>query len=145
LHNAPASYCDQDAAARALATAHTGGEGFFINWSVRRLDGYRGCCAAELGEWQTAVDILERTAARTSPAMISQRSAVLIDLATAYVGQGELDHACELLTTTLQIASQAGLAEIVRRIGVRRHDLGTVDTPAVRRLGQQLQSIALGQ
>jgi hypothetical protein len=140
-----ASYRDQDAAARALSTAHIKGEGFFINWSVRRLDGYRGCCAVELGEWQSAVDILERTAARTSPAMISQRSAVLIDLATAYVGQGEVDHACELLTTTLQIASQVGLAEIIRRVGVRRHDLGSVDTPTVRRLDEQLQSVVLGQ
>jgi len=128
-----------------LATAPSKGDGFFVNWSERRLEGYRGCCAVQLGDWTTAIDILERTAARTSPAMLSQRSAVLIDLATAYTGQGEIDHAAELLTTTLETASQAGLAEIVRRIGVRRRDFGASDTPAVRRLDEQLQSIVLGR
>ena len=146
LHDPVACYRDQDAAARALAGAPARGEGFFVNWSTRRLDGYRGCCAVELGEWQAAVGILERTAARTSPAMISQRSAILIDLATAYAGQHHIDHACELLTTTLDIASHAGLAEIVRRIiTVRRHDLGSADTPSVRRLDEQLQSIVLAR
>jgi transcriptional regulator with XRE-family HTH domain len=144
LKNDTASQRDQEAAARAVATAQNKGEGFFVNWSERRLEGYRGCCAVELGDWTTAVDILERTAARTSPAMLSQRSAVLIDLATAYVGQGEIDQGCELLMTTLEIASQTGLAEIVRRIGVRRRDLGTADTPAVRRFDEQLRSIVLG-
>ncbi len=145
LKDDTASQRDQEAAARALATAQSEGEGFFVNWSEKRLEGYRGCCAVELGDWGTAVDILERTAARTSPAMMSQRSAMLIDLATAYVGQGEIDHGCELLMTTLQIASQAGLAEIVRRIGVRRRDLGPADTSAIRRLDEQLRSIVLGR
>jgi hypothetical protein len=145
LKNELASQRDQDAALHVLATAPGKGEGFFVNWSERRLEGYRGCCAVELGDWTTAVDILERTAARTSPAMLSQRSAVLIDLATAYVGQEEIDHGCELLMTTLDIASQNGLTEIVRRIGVRRRELGPVDTPAVRRLDEQLQSIVLGR
>ena len=75
--------------------------------------------------------------------MLSQRSAVLIDLAAAYVGQGEIGHGCELLTTTLEIASQSGLAEIVRRIGVLRRGLGSMNTPAVRRLDDQLQSVVL--
>jgi len=145
LKDETASQRDQEAAARALATAQSKGEGFFVNWSVRRLEGYRGCCAVQLGDWTTAIDILERTAARTSPAMLSQRSAVLIDLATAYTGHGEIDHASELLTTTLETANQAGLAEIVRRIGVRRRDFGASDTPAVRRLDEQLQSIVLGR
>jgi tetratricopeptide (TPR) repeat protein len=145
LRDRAASERDQEAAALALAGAQSRGEGFFANWSERRLEGYRGCCAVELGDWTTAVDILERTAARTNPAMLSQRSAVLIDLAAASVGQGEIDQGCELLMTALEIASQAGLAEIARRIGVQWRELRKVDTPAVHRLADQLQSVVLGR
>ena len=71
--------------------------------------------------------------------MISQRSAVLIDLATAYARQGEHEHACELLSETVEVAATMHLAEIVRRvIGVRSHDLRS----AGEQSGRLLQSWA---
>jgi tetratricopeptide (TPR) repeat protein len=147
LGNSAEAYRDLDSAHRALAAAAVSGDGFFVNWGQERLTGYHGCCAVYLGEWQRAVDVLERAAAATSSAMISQRSAVLIDLATAYARQGEYEHACELLSETVEVAAAAHLAEIVRRvIGVRGHDLRSAGGHAVmRRLDDQLSEVALGR
>lgn len=91
LGNSIEAYRDLEVAHRALSTAAVRGDGFFVNWSPERLTGYHGCCAVYLGQWQTAVDLLEQAAARSSSAMISQRSAVLIDLATVYARQGEYE------------------------------------------------------
>lgn len=147
LGNSAEAYRDLDSAHHALSAAATSGDGFFVNWGQERLAGYHGCCAVYLGEWQRAVSVLERAAAATSSAMISQRSAVLIDLATAYARQGEYEHACELLSETVEVAASAHLVEIVRRvIGVRGNDLRSAGGHAVvKRLEDQLSSVALGR
>src|SRR5439155_18555548 len=74
---------DLDRAQSVLASAQAKPEGFFLGWSTERLAGYRGCCAVLLNAEDAAIP-LERAVAATKPAMLSQRSAVLIDLATAW-------------------------------------------------------------
>lgn len=135
---------DLDAAHRALASATSPGEGFFTGWSARRLAGYRGCCAVLLNS-PDAVTILEEAAASTNPGMISQRSAVLIDLATAWARQSEIEHACALLSEVLDVAHRVHLPEIMRRIlSVRYHDLASsLSCPAVQRLDDQVRSAVL--
>jgi transcriptional regulator with XRE-family HTH domain len=142
--NRRAAFNDLDRAAQAAASATHAGTGFFAGWTEERLAGYRGCCAVLL-RTRDAVTIQEDAAAHVGPAMISQHSAVLIDLATAYARSRRPDDACALLSSTLDVAAHAHLPEIVRRVmTVRRYDLdGWKRLPGVRRLDEQLRSMIL--
>lgn len=138
-----ASDRDLEAAETALSQPAGQDDGFFHGWSSERLAGYRGCCGVLL-QRADVLPVLESAFNRTTPEMISQRSAVTIDLATGYARQGEIDHASDLLSETLSVALRSHLPEMARRIGtVRRFELGNGTLPSVKRLDEQLRSAAI--
>ncbi len=145
--NATACERDLESAARDLSRSEVAADGFFHgffhDWNIEQLDGYRGCCAVLLNT-PSAVTILEQATAKTSPAKITQHAAVRIDLATAYARQGELDEACAILSDIYVTATRYHLPEIARRIvSVRRFDLPRNSHAAVARLDEQMQSMPI--
>lgn len=142
--DAAASQRDLDLADGALASAAERHDGFFVRWDSSRLAGYRGSCALALRRPQEATTVLEDALSRTSAAMMGQHCAVMTDLAAAYADQREVEHACDLLLQSLSAASQAGLGEIVQRVGgARLHLEEWRATPAVRELDEEMTAVAL--
>ncbi len=122
------------------AAPHTG---FFAEWDLVRLAGYRGSCALALRRPREAAAVLEDAAERTNPMLIGQRCAVRTDLAAAYAQQRDVDRACDLLTESLDSARRSGLEELVLRVEGAREHLGPWrDAPAVRRLDERLAAHA---
>ncbi len=134
---------DLDLAETVLAQTPYQDGGYFLRWDVARLGGYRGSCALALKRYDEAASVLETAVKGVSPATAPQRCAMLTDLAAAYAGQQEVERACSLLGQSLTISSENGLGILIRRVnGARQRLAPWQDTPAVRRLDEQLVALA---
>jgi hypothetical protein len=137
---AAASEYELERANAALGSVSSRGEGVFVCCDPPWLSGFAGNCALLLGRPADASRILEET--RTAElSLTSQRSAVLTDLSVAYAQQGEIEHACELMAEAVDLAAEAGLAELVGRgLRARRDHLGAwTSSPPVQQLDEKLR------
>jgi tetratricopeptide (TPR) repeat protein len=140
-----AAHRDLEHGDQVLATGSAPDLGFFAHWRAApsaRLSGYRGNCAQLLGDARQATLIIEDALRGVDATLVSVRSTVLADLAMAYAKEREVEHACSLLTRSLELSSDAGLvAHVQRVIGVRRHLSRWDDAPAVAQLDEQLRRV----
>jgi ATP/maltotriose-dependent transcriptional regulator MalT len=129
-----------DLANRTFATVRGRDDGFYYNWTDRRLTGYRASAAVLLGRSQEAAATVEAPLRVTTSRMPSERSFLLIILAAADADQGDVERGCRLLMEALHLAKDAGLYERVRRIkGTRRqHFTAWATSDAVRELDAKL-------
>lgn len=132
---------DLERAQRAVGQVKDDEDGLLSCVDTAWLAGFRGSCAVLLGRSTEAAAILEETA-RAELALDTQRSAVMTDLARAYVQQDEIERACALLGDSLKLAAGAGFHEQVQRVrGVRRQLDSRRDTRPVKALDEQLLQI----
>jgi hypothetical protein len=105
------------------------------------LTAIRGNCLSLLGDARQAVEVIAPTLATTRFA--GTRAARTADLAAAHAQLGDVDRACELLGTSLDVTAGSGEIEKARRVaGIRRRYLSHADSdPAVRRLDERLASM----
>jgi tetratricopeptide (TPR) repeat protein len=143
--DARATHEDLEQADRLLDSTASPDHGFFAHWGTSpqaRLAGYRGNCSQLLGDSREATTIIEGALLGVDETLLSVRATVLADLATAYAKEGEVDHAAELLSRSLDLSSDVGLvAHVQRVIGVRRHLSRWDDNPAVARLDEQIHHV----
>ncbi len=105
----------------------------------RVLLAIRGNCLQMLGRTQEAIDLLSAGETRFP----GDRMAMLTDLASAHAQQGDLDRACELLSSAADLVTEHGFPVAARRImGVRRLHLDRWRRePAVSALDERLAQI----
>lgn len=141
--DAAAANRDMDLAEDALGRAHQSDDGLFALWNSTNLLGYRGCCAVLLNT-RDSLRVLEEAHAHANPALLSQRSAIMIDLATAHARLQDPQQSSDILEQVFDLANEAHLPEILRRImTVRNHELGSWShEPFVRRLDERVRSSA---
>lgn len=141
--DAAAANRDMDQAENAVVRGHRGDDGLFALWTSNNLLGYRGCCAVLLNT-RDSLRVLEKAYARANPALLSQRSAIMIDLATAHARLRDPQQSSEILGQVFDLANEAHLPEITRRImTVRTHELNAWShEPSVRRLDERVRSSA---
>jgi hypothetical protein len=96
-----------------------------------------------LGRPGEAATIMEEALAGLSPSLMPVRCGVLVDLATAYAREEDIERACALLMESLDLSSDGGLvAQAQRVVGIRKlHLKGWHDTPAVRHLDERLHAV----
>jgi hypothetical protein len=120
------------------------GTSLFATLNTESFAGYRGCCAVALRNHADAIAVLEAGCA--AAAAYPWRSCTArIDLAAAYAGHSDTDHACALLTEALHLASRSRMRQIVRRVRkVYQNEFAACrHLPGVRRLDEELRSIEL--
>jgi transcriptional regulator with XRE-family HTH domain len=141
--DADASDHSLELAERTFQSVRARDDGFFYNWTAARLIGYRGSAAILLGRSGEAINIVEKPLHETPATIASERSFLLISLASAYAQQRHVHEASALLKEALQLAIGAGLTERIRRIrGTRRKYLhGCSDSPSLRELDSQLRTV----
>jgi transcriptional regulator with XRE-family HTH domain len=143
--DAHAAYRDLEHADQVLATGSAPDVGFFAHWHAApsaRLAGYRGNCTQLLGDAREGTPIIEDALRGVDATLVSVRSTLLADLAMAYAKEQEVEHACSLLTHSLELASDVGLvAHVQRVIGVRRHLSRWDDVAAVAQLDERLHRL----
>ena len=117
-------------------------DGLVSPWTADTHVTFGGSIAGMLGRHDLAISLLESGLPRLGPDQLATRPRGLIDLAAAYALQGDVDHACELLSEAFELSRRAGLTELYGRIaGVRRRCLaGRESEPAVRRLDEQIRA-----
>jgi hypothetical protein len=145
LKDADGANSDLERAERVLVTAEgSSGVELFSHFDSTRLDGYRGKCAVLLAS-PDAVSILESALARSNPALVKIRAAMLIDLAVACAQQSEPDRACSLLSESFTLADTAGLTAMQSLIApIRDQYLGSwPELTCVRDLDDRLRTAPL--
>jgi hypothetical protein len=141
--DAAAANRDMDQAENAFVRGHRTDDGLFASWTSTNMLGYRGCCAVLLNA-RDSLRVLEEAVVHANPALLSQRSAIMIDLATAHARLRDPQQASDMLGQVFELANEAHLPEIIRRImTVRTHELALWSRePSVRRLDERVRSSA---
>jgi tetratricopeptide (TPR) repeat protein len=143
--DARAAHEDLDQAERVLSHAEPDDTGLLAHWqdaALAHLATYRGSCAQLLGDTKEATTAIEDALGGLSPSLVGIRSSVMTDLAAAYAREEKVEHACQLLTQSLELSADAGLvAHVQRAVKVRRHLARWQDAPAVRELDDRLRSV----
>jgi transcriptional regulator with XRE-family HTH domain len=85
-------------------------------FSQPTLLGYKGVCHLKLKQPQIAQHYLEESLTTMSIQRIRHRAIVLIDMATTYLQQGEIDEACRYAAQALNIIAQMKSARVFQRI-----------------------------
>jgi transcriptional regulator with XRE-family HTH domain len=120
-----------------LATADTR---LYMNQSVSaEVLERRAVALVHLDQPHRAATDLEQLLASIDPAALSWRSYVTTNLAAAVARTGDAEHACDLLTTSLELAAAAAAPRCVQQVrNTRQLWLATYDGQAVYRLDEQL-------
>jgi hypothetical protein len=151
--HAEASRADRAYAARSmhdidslhshLSRMHSADASIYIVESVRGEAVQKGAMALlHLGRPNDAAADLERLLASIGQASLSWRSGVTTNLAASRAAMGESEHACDLLSASLQLATQASATRAVNRIRhARQQWLADYDGPPAARLDEQLLAI----
>jgi hypothetical protein len=96
-----------------------------------------------LGRAADAASDLEGLLASIERASLSWRAGITSDLAAAHAGMGEPEHASDLLSASLRLATQASALRAVNRVRhARQRWLPDYDGPATRRLDEQLLALS---
>jgi hypothetical protein len=134
-----------DRAHAALTSVAGPHDGFFSYWSEDRLRGARGTCAMALGQGREAIALLSGMASTTPAELTAERSILLTDLGAAHAMLDEVEHACDLLSQSLELGA-AGHAERVGRVQAIRstHLARWSETPAVRRFDETVRAAVSG-
>jgi hypothetical protein len=127
-----------DEAERLSAIGEVPADGLVSPWTADTHLTFQGEVAAMCGRFDRAIALLEGGVAKLGPGKVAMRPRALSDLAAAHARQGNVDHACALLTEAYVLARQAGLSDRIPRIVAvrKRHLTAHAAEPAVRRLDE---------
>lgn len=137
---------DLEEAATALASSARLQMGYHDHWDRVRLDGWRASVLLHLnrpGDAAAAAKLLERVAPATPVDLVGYRTATEANLGAAYALAGEPERCVELQLEALAVAGVGDRHDGVARVRRIRDRYLTPysDTPAVRRLDQQLAGV----
>jgi len=101
---------------------------------------WRGQCLVQLAQPAAAQPVLQEAVRSVDPSFVRARASTLVDLATSFLQQGELDEGCRVATQALTLARNTRSARCEQRIVVLRSQVQLgADTPAVQQLDEQLR------
>jgi hypothetical protein len=141
-HDEAGAFRMLDEAQRLSSVGGVTSDGLAGRWNSDTHISFRGEVAALCGRHDVAIPLLEMAVSRMGPERVASRPRALVDLAAAHAQQGEVDHACGLLSDAFELARRAGLGERMGRVvGVRQRLLARhAGEPAVRRLDEQVRT-----
>ena len=118
------------------------GVGMLAHWGPDVHGGFRGNCEQLLGDQRRAYGTLAGVLDRIDADSVSNRVSVQTDLAAVCAQQGDVEQACDLLSSAYGAAAERGLRERMSRVvGVRNvHLAGARGHSAVRQLDQLMHS-----
>jgi hypothetical protein len=143
--NAALAMMDLDSTQSNLSRVPAADDDLYVFRSVTgQSRNYQALALLHLGRHHDAATGLEQLLASIDPTMLSWRSYVTKNLATAIAGMGDPEHACDVFSTALELAASASSPRCVRLVrDSERSWLAGYDGPAARRLGEQIRSLAL--
>jgi len=107
-----------------------------------RLVGERGVALARLGRPVAARQVLEAALGSLDPEMVKIRPRLLSALATAHVGEGNVEEACRIGADALALADRQQVTTNLQDVRRLRLDLEPWrDTQAVGELDEQLAAV----
>jgi transcriptional regulator with XRE-family HTH domain len=107
-----------------------------------RLVGERGIALARLDRPAAAQQVLEEALASLDPDVVKTRPRLMAALATAHLGQGNIDEACRIGSDALELAERQQVSTNVQDVRRLRLDLQPWhDAQAVRELDEQLAAV----
>ena len=94
----------------------------------------------QLARPAAAQPVLQEAVRSVDPSFVRARASTLIDLATSFVQQDEIDEGCRVASQALTFARYTRSARCEQRIVVLRSQVQLgADTPAVQQLDEQLR------
>ncbi len=142
-----------DVAERVEDRLYSQEEMYWLRFDHSRLAGYQGICFRRLYDPEDARThaflneaqrVLTDALTLLDPARIQRRPALLIDIASTYAQQGNVEGACEHATQALSIMAQTKSQAVAKRLLTLRHELEQWnDTHYVNNLDQQMISLTL--
>ncbi len=139
---------DADACLRALNSAEAaldeaqpdGTPCWVAHFDRSHLARWRGQCLVQLAQPAAAQPVLQEAVRSVDPSFVRARASTLVDLATSFLQQGEIEEGCRVATQALTLARNTRSARCEQRIVVLRSQVQLeADTPAVRHLDEQLR------
>ncbi len=128
-------------------------EMYWLRFDRSRLAGYQGICFRRLYHPEDARTyaflneaqrVLTDALTLLDPARIQRRPALLIDIASTYAQQGNVEGACEQATQALSILAQTKSQAVAKRLLTLRHELEPWnETHSVHNLDQQMISLTI--
>ncbi len=101
---------------------------------------WRGQCLVLLARPAAAQPVLQEAVRSVDLSFVRARAGMLVDLATSFLQQGEIEEGCRVATQALTLARNTRSARCEQRIVVFRSQVQlAADTPAVRQLDEQLR------
>jgi hypothetical protein len=108
-----------------------------FNYST--LLGYKGVCALRLKQPEQAQSVLHESLKIMEPHRLRHKSIVLVDLATSYVLQQEIEEACRCASQSLMLIAELKSSRVFQRVMSLRVQLEPWQTTAaVKRLDEQI-------
>jgi transcriptional regulator with XRE-family HTH domain/tetratricopeptide (TPR) repeat protein len=149
---------DSDACMKALNGAEcikyfsqTDESNYWLRFDRSRLAGYQGACFRRLYNPEdhtttmflsNAQRALKDALARLEASMLQRRPALLIDIASTYTHQGEIEKACEYAIQAVTIIKQIRSKAAIKRLLALRQDLEQwKSTSYVRNLDKQIEPL----
>jgi tetratricopeptide (TPR) repeat protein len=105
-----------------------------------KVSHYRMLCAARMGDIASA----EAAAAVALPKLksVKLRARALIDLARAYVRRREVEEACRLAMSALDLSHSLDSKQVIYQVTRLRRDLGTARSAGIRDLDGRLAAVS---
>ena len=112
---------------------------WFDFFDESRLNGFAGYTNLRAHRDEDALTLLSAAVSSLPEQAVKQRAVVLVDLAAAHLGQGDVDHACAIAIEAVDGLRQAGYATGADRLrGLRASLTPWATSTAVRDLDQHL-------
>ena len=128
-------------------------EMYWLRFDRSRLAGYQGICFRRLYHPEDARThaflneaqrVLTDALTLLDPARIQRRPALLIDIASTYAQQEDVEGACEQATQALSILAQTKSQAVAKRLLTLRHELEPWnETHSVHNLDQQMIALSI--
>ncbi|WP_370098189.1 hypothetical protein [Streptacidiphilus sp. MAP12-20] len=149
LARACAATGSRQAAPRALDTAtadpvNAESEGGIDFFNAARLDRIQGASMLLLGDYEAAGSLLLAAMSQRDPTDTKGRALTTLDLADCRVGQGEVEEACRLAHTALDMANGSSMVQpiISRARGLRSTPAPWQESAPVIALAERVQESA---
>jgi hypothetical protein len=118
---------------------HDSGPRWLTYFDQSHLVRWKGHCLVLVGQPEIAFAVLQEALDSVDASFVWARAGALVDLATLYLRQGEVDATCNVLGQAFRLARETQSAKNQRRIiEVRRHLRPWNATAAVRELDELL-------
>jgi tetratricopeptide (TPR) repeat protein len=154
LDNQQASLKALDEAEHLIKQPQHEEDNYWLRFDHSRLEGYQGACFRRFYNPENpktvsfllqAQEALRDALALLTPSMIQRRPALLIDIASTYVQQKEVEAACEHITQAIIILAQTRSKTVMQRLLTLRQDLDPWhDTSYVKTIDNHIEALVSG-